>query len=473
MKKLLLMYPNMRWHKDDLVTNWNLNPTTLLLLAKMVKDIVDVVVIDAQFEDMPIELFQEKIAAIRPDYVGISLLTSEYKYALERTAKVVKETLPSAVVIAGGVHVTTMYEDVVEDKNIDYCVLGEGEYVLRQLLLALDNQGDMPSIGLAYKDKTNRLIVQPKAVVEDLSKLPWPDYDLIDYEPYTKITQREFNPLRAPELPFVRMVTTRGCPFGCSFCQVEIISGAKVRARDPEDVVNELEYLKKRYGIKSVIFDEDNILMAKGYAKRLFELMIERKLELKWIATAFALFLITDELLDLMKRSGCVCLNVAIESGNKRVLKEIVKKPIKDLDAVPGIIQKIKSYGINVFANFIIGFPGETWDEIRQTVKFAEDSGADYVKIYACVPLYKTPIYHLAIQMGALECDDKFPKVDWRYAQIKSDEWTPKDISILRAYEWDRINFMPSRIEKLANICGMSVEELNHIRKRTRDSLTF
>jgi len=473
MKKLLLMYPNMRWHKDDLVTNWNLNPTTLLLLAKMVKDIVDVVVIDAQFEDMPIELFQEKIAAIRPDYVGISLLTSEYKYALERTAKVVKETLPLAVVIAGGVHVTTMYEDVVEDKNIDYCVLGEGEYVLRQLLLALENQGEMPHVGLAYKDTTNRLIVQPKAVIEDLTKLPWPDYDLIDYEPYTKITQREFNPLRAPELPFVRMVTTRGCPFGCSFCQVEIISGAKVRARDPEDVVNELAYLKKRYGIKSVIFDEDNILMAKGYAKRLFELMIERKLELKWIATAFALFLITDELLDLMKRSGCVCLNVAIESGNKRVLKEIVKKPIKDLDAVPGIIQKIKSYGINVFANFIIGFPGETWDEIRQTIKFAEDSGADYVKIYACVPLYKTPIYHLAIQMGALECDDKFPKVDWRYAQIKSDEWTSKDISILRAYEWDRINFMPGRIEKLANICGMSLDELNHIRKKTRDILVF
>jgi radical SAM superfamily enzyme len=168
-----------------------------------------------------------------------------------------------------------------------------------------------------------------------------------------------------------------------------------------------------------------------------------------------------------------VGINVAIESGNSRVLKEIVGKPIKDLERVPAIIDSITQRGIYCIANFIIGFPGETWDEIRETIAFAEKCGADYIKIYGAVPLYKTKLFKLAHQMGALICNDETPKVDWRYGQIRSDHWTPKDISILRAYEWDRINFAPHKIKRLQEITGASEKELNETRKKTRDSLVF
>lgn len=462
----------MNWLKNDIVTSWSLNPMTLMLLGAAVKDEVDVKVIDAQFGGMSIDDLKREISEYKPDYVGISILTSEYKQLLEMSAEAVKSVDKDIVTIAGGVHATTMHEDVMTDPNIDYCVIGEGEEVLRELMLYLGGRGELPSRGLAYRDG-EQTVYQERALIDDLTKLPWPDYDLIDFEPYTTSSQRSFNPLKAPEVPYVRMVNTRGCPFGCSFCQVDIISGRDVRARAPEDVVEEMLYLKKRYGIKSVIFDEDNLLMARSFAKRLFELMIEREVGLKWIATAFALFLINDEMLDLMKRSGCVGINVAIESGNKRVLKEIVHKPIRDLDLVPEIIAKIKAKDIFCYANFIIGFPGETWEEIRETVRFAENCGADYVKIYAAVPLYNTELYHIARKMELIETDSKFPKVDWRYAQIKSDEWTTKDISILRAYEWDRINFKPEKVGKLMEFCGISKEELDQVRKSTRDSLIF
>jgi radical SAM superfamily enzyme YgiQ (UPF0313 family) len=174
-----------------------------------------------------------------------------------------------------------------------------------------------------------------------------------------------------------------------------------------------------------------------------------------------------------MKESGCVGMNVAIESGNERVLKEIVRKPIKNLQEIPAIIEKVKNKGIYCIANFIIGFPSETWDEIRETLAFAEHCGADYVKIYAAVPLYKTKLYYLAKERGLLLCNDAVPKVDWRYGQIKSDEWTAKDISILRAYEWDRINFSPNRIKRLMEISGATEEELKLTRKKTRDNLVF
>lgn len=473
-KKLCLIYSNLRWLKNDSITTWNLNPTTLCLLGAMVKDIVDVKIIDAQFYNLSKEQFIKEIEDFKPDYVGLSQLSSEYETLLKTTADMIKSINPNIITIAGGVHVTVQPQMVLEYDSIDYAVIGEGEYVLRELLLHLENGEELPKVGLGYKDENKNFVIQGQAIIGDISKLPWPDYDLIKYEDYLYTNSREYSPNRPPDYPFVRLVTTRGCPFGCSFCQVEAIAGKKVRARDPEDVVNELLYLKKRYGVKGIIFDEDNLLMApKQYAKRLFTLMIEKNLDMKWISTAFALFLITDELLVLMRDSGCIGVNVAIESGNERVLKEIVKKPIKSLSLVPQIIKKIQDHDMYCIANFIIGFPGETWDEIRDTISFAEHSGADYVKFFAAVPLHGTELFKIAEDMGYMDYNQSLSKVDWRYGQITSNEWTSKDISILRAYEWDRINFAPNRIHKVAHIWGCSVEKLQELRKETRDNLRF
>ncbi len=460
--KLLLTYPNQRWQKDDTNTVWDLNPATLCLLGAMVKDLVDVKIIDAQFYDMTQETFAEEIKNFSPDFVGISVMSSEYRDTLDISAKIVKDIDKNIIVIAGGVHVTTNYNYVVKNENIDYCVRGEGEYVLKQLIRHLIGQGNLPSEGLLNQ-----------AFVKDLSQLPWPDYRFVDFGAYVKRPPKP-HAGGPPLLPYVRMTTTRGCPFKCSFCQVEIISGKKVRARNPEDVVDELAFLKREYGIRSALFEDDNLLMAGNkYAQTLFSLMIERNLDLKWVGNAFALFLLNDKILDLMRNSGCVGINVAIESGNKRVLREIVKKPIKDLNKVSGIIEKIKSRGMFCIANFVIGFPGEKWDEIRETVNYAENCGADYVKFFVAVPLYGTELYRISREIGALISNDEYPNIDWRYSQIKSDEWTAKDISILRAYEWDRINFAPDRIKKTAEIWHMSIDQLKNIRKKTRDNLIF
>jgi len=472
-KRLILAYPNLRWIKDDITTTWNLNPSTLCLLGAMVKDYVEVEVVDAQFNNMSEEDFRKEIKEYNPDYVGLSLLASEYRDALDVASNIVKSVSNDIVVIAGGVHVTTQYGYSMRNSNIDYCIIGEGEYVLGELLRYLNNDAAFPSVGIVHR-RGEEIVAQEKAIVEDISRLPWPDYELIDFRPYFETASRKHSPNRAPDYPCVRVVTTRGCPFGCSFCQVETISTRHVRARDPEDVVNEFQFLKDKYGIKSIIFDEDNMLMAPdGYAKKLFTLMIKRKLNLKWVSINFALFLLTDEMLDLMKDSGCVGVNISVESGSPRVLKEIIKKPIKDLGKVLEIIGKVRAKSMYCLANFVIGFPGETWNEIRETIKYAEDCGADYIKIFAAVPLHGTKLYDMAVDMNALAYSDEYLEVDWRYGQIKSDEWTSKDISSLRVYEWDRINFTPDKIKKNCEIWGASEEELKIIRKQTRDSLTF
>ena len=133
---------------------------------------------------------------------------------------------------------------------------------------------------------------------------------------------------------------------------------------------------------------------------------------------AFAIFLLDEETLDLMVEAGCQGINIAIESGNKRVLKEIVLKPV-NLDIVPTWIQKVHDKGLFCIANFIIGYPGETWDEIQDTIRYAETCGADYIKIFVAVPLKGTKLWNRALERDAFVGDSSGTKVEWRHSQIK------------------------------------------------------
>lgn len=468
-KKLIFVYPNQRWLKEDNVTTWDLDPRTLCVLAAMVEDVVDVEIVDCQVRNLSIDAFRAEIEKRNPDFVGISLLTSEYAEILDMAASAVKEVNAAITVIAGGVHVTTQPRDVMNNIDIDYGCRGEGEFLLRELILFLLGDGDRPKEGLLYREK-GELVVQQGAVVDDLTQLPWPNYDLINYQEYVDSVPRH-GANRFPELPGMYLIISRGCPVGCSFCQVEIISGSRIRMREAEDVLDELEYLIKRYGLKSVVFLDDNLFLMRKRAKKLLQGMIDRKLNLKWQAAAFAIFAMDDEMLDLMRDAGCTSVNVAIESGSQRVLNELVHKPIKDLDKVPELINKIKARGINVLANFIIGMPGEAWQEIRQTIHFAEHCNADYVKFFVAVPLIGTKMTDMAMEMGALEMEKDAPRVDWRNSQIVSDEWSRHDVTALRVYEWDRVNFQPGRIEKVAEIWGLTVEEMEEVRRKTRQAI--
>jgi radical SAM superfamily enzyme YgiQ (UPF0313 family) len=470
-KKLVLVYPNQRWLKDDIVTTWRLDPRTIAVLAAVVRDIVDVEILDANVGNLSPEAFRDAISRLQPDYVGISLLTTEYASILYQAADLVKDVDPSTVVIAGGVHVTLHYDEVISHSNIDYCCRGEGEHLLRELLLHLLGCGPLPQTGLVYKDG-ERVVEQEKAVVDDLTKLPWPAYDLLDFQKYCDTDARQ-GANRFPELPGMAMLISRGCPYRCAFCQVATISGRQARVREPADVVEEIKFAKKQYGIRSITFFDDNFFLPKEAMKELLRLMVAEKLDIKWQAAGAAIWVLDDEFLDLMQQSGCIGVTVALESGVQRVLNEIINKPIKNIEMMPDRIAKIQERGIWVAANFIIGLPGETWEEIRQTVRFAESCGADYVKFYVAVPLHGTRMYDMAREMGVLGGSEDDVSVDWRYGQILSDEWTPKDVSSLRVYEWDRINFAPDRIARVCEIWGMTIEEINRVRKETRDSLAF
>jgi radical SAM superfamily enzyme YgiQ (UPF0313 family) len=470
--KVALVYPNQRWYKDDQHTVWNLNPYTLCLLADMISPHVDEVkIIDAQFDKLSLEEFEEKIREFGPDLVGVSILTTEYCSIGNITIDIIKKINQDTVIVAGGVHVTLMYNDVIQNTNIDYAIRGEGEYVFQELIQYLNGEAPMPSVGLVYKDKeSGEVIAQEHSIISDITKLPIPNYSYVDFKKYTMVAPRE-GVDAPPLLPYARVQTSRGCPIGCTFCQVESISGKKLRKRSAENIIEELEYLIREYGIKSVVFEDDNPFADRARTKKLLKLMIEKNLNLKWKATGVYLPAMDEEIFELMSKSGCIMLNIAIESGNERVLKEIIHKPLK-LESVFEKVALAHKYGLYIVANFIIGLPGESFQEMRDTFKFAEDSKIDYSKFFIANVFNGTKLYDYAVANNYVdETHDEYD-VSWRYSRIKSDEWSSEEISFLRLYEWDRINFSdPKKRERTANMMNISIEKLEEIRKNSRKAL--
>jgi len=236
--------------------------------------------------------------------------------------------------------------------------------------------------------------------------------------------------------------------------------------RSPENIIKEIEFLIKNYGIKSIIFDDDNLLIDKDRAKKLFQLMIEKKFNLKWNIITLAIYKLDESLIDLMKKSGCEYVNISIESGVERVLNNIIHKPL-NLDHAMKMMKKLREAEIDTAANFIIGFPGETWSEIRQTLKFAEKFNAHYTKIFIATPLPNTELYNIAKEKGYLKNFD-INKHLWTDGFIETEEFRTQDLKILRAYEWDRINFTdPVKKKNIARMMDISEERLDKIRKET------
>lgn len=446
--KVVLVVPNFRWGDSDTNTLWHYIPYNLCLLASAVKDLCEVTIVDAYKDNISVKEFHKRLKQLNPDLVGITVLFDQYAQSGHVAALIAKRL--GVKVVMGGVYATTNPEQVMEDENIDYVVIGEGEKMFKYLVATLMRHDIPKSYFIADR-------------IYDLDNIPLPSYNLIDFEKYSHSAERKS--VDSPrDYPYARIMTSRGCPMNCCFCQVGTISGTEFRSRSATNVLDEIQWLKEVYGIRSLIFDDDNLLHDKKRAREIFQGMIDRGLVMPWVSIGLAVFKLDKDLLALMRASGCEYIAIAIESGTKRVLKEIINKPI-DLDYAKAMVQIARDQGIYVTANFIVGFPTETWDEIRQTIQCAEDIGVDYVKIFHAVPLPHTRLWDLCEQTGAFHRNNDFK---WSKGNIDTKEFSSDDLTILRAYEWDRINFSnPDKRERTREMMGVSEGELEEIRKST------
>jgi radical SAM superfamily enzyme YgiQ (UPF0313 family) len=254
----------------------------------------------------------------------------------------------------------------------------------------------------------------------------------------------------------------------CNFCSAHTVSGKKVRCRSEGSVYAELDMLYDN-GIRTFIFLDDHLLHKKRRAINIMNYIGGYK-DASWKAANLAVWSLDDEVMDNMIDTGCNFMTLSLESGVQRVLDEVIMKPVNIIKANK-IIKSARAKGFDIVVNFVIGSPGETYDEILQTIDYAANLDVDMVNFHIATPLPKTTLEKECIKMGIIDGAIDNRSFGYTNGIISTDEFTAEQIAELRYKEWDRINFSSdSRKNNIARLCGINIVELEEWRVRTRET---
>ncbi len=353
---------------------------------------------------LPQEKIKHEIERFRPDLIGVSCPFSLMDEEMKQIASTVKALDKKIPVVVGGAHPSSMPEFVLNDENIDYVVLGEGEKTFSELLTALESNANLQNIqGLMYKQGEKIVKNAPRKYIEDLDSLPFPAWHLLPIETYISIGQAHGSQRKKRFMP---IITSRGCPGTCVFCSIHTVWGHKWRHRSPENVVKEMEKLHTEYRIDEFHFEDDNLTLSRQRMMEICDLIISKGLNVKWMTpNGVAVATLDYDLLKRMKASGCFQLNFGIESGDPIVLKEIINKNLT-LERVREVVGYSKSLGIWSHGFFVIGFPGESLESIERTIEFSKTVDLDSANFFIAAPYPGTRLNALAQSNGLI--DEKF-----------------------------------------------------------------
>lgn len=341
-------------------------------------------------------------------YIGItSMFLHEYEMLISLSEKI-KEKFPHIKIIAGGENVTSLYEQIYKDTDaIDYCVLGEGEAKIIDLLYALENKIPVNEVdGICYKHESKVVKTKLGKRLLNLDQTPWPAWDLINLEQYfAENLNSGVN--RGRSIP---MLTSRGCPYQCKFCSAPEMWTTRYVTREPKDVVDEIEYYIKTYNIVNVDFHDLTSFITQKWIKEFCEIIEERNLKFTWqIPQGSRSEVITDETANLLYKSGCRNYTFAPESGSERLIK-LMKKKLK-IDKVIEAIKIAKRNKMIVSANVIVGTPDETpadvWKTYIMVLKLAF-SGIDSMSVMPFVPYPGSEYYNNLLASGEIKFDRNY-----------------------------------------------------------------
>jgi len=355
-------------------------------------------IIDPLSFDKTIEETVEEVVRQRSRYVGISSMTVGILRAAE-LAKQIKQREPEVITIIGGAHTTAVpLETLARFPQFDIGVIGEGEITIVELIETLESRGNIENVnGLIVRKGNGQLkLTAPRTYIEDLDSIPFPAWDMVPHLKYYRESATRFS-----KLPLGAIITSRGCPGRCLFCDNKTF-GRKFRAHSAKYVVDMIKYLKSKYEVKSIVFYDDYFIADK---KRLYEIcnmMIQEQLNLEWVCSA-RVNSINDEMLSLMKRAGCFQIAYGIESGNQDIL-DLQQKGIT-LDRIRSAVEMTRKAGIRTKGYFIIGHPTETVETIRQTINFAKLLPLDNFQATYFTPFPGSRAYEIACRYGSFDND--------------------------------------------------------------------
>jgi radical SAM superfamily enzyme YgiQ (UPF0313 family) len=368
-------------------------PTGLLYIASFIRSRardIDVRILDLRAEPRSDERFAEDLLSCRPDLVGISGMIFETQEVLE-LARRVKRIVPSTRVILGGAVSTLDTVHLLDEGSVDFLCIGEGEETLLELAQALQSDKGPDAVkGLVFKCDGKVHYTGQRIPSVDIDDIPFPAYDLIDLSPYFDPRNIRRGAVYTRNTRMLPVFTSRGCPFRCTYCHN--IHGKKIRLRKPEKVIEEIKWLVTKYGIDELHICDDCFNLDVERAKRICDMLIENKIDLLvCFVNGIRADRLDEELADKLKAIGTYQLCYGIESAVPRVLR-IAKKSL-DLDSVRKALRLTTERNILTVGLFMLGFPGETEEEMRETIRFSLKEPMHLVTYSHVIPFPGTEIY--------------------------------------------------------------------------------
>lgn len=292
-----------------------------------------------------------------------------------------KTLFPFSKFVLFGHYATLFPEEVLRNTSVDYVLIGEPDYNCLDLIRAIATKTPLNDLkGIAYLTETNEIYKETSSErIGDPGSLPMPAYDLLKFNLYSE----PFMPK-----PFALIQTARGCPYQCNFCVKSF--GTKLGLRKAGDILDEMEYLVHEHGVKAIRFIDDTFTAIPSRVAEICNGIIERELKVSWTCLS-RLDTLNEEMIGLMHASGCVRLNVGVESGSARMLEKYNKQ--LDLERGKKMLLHCSSIGLETLGCFMVGHPDETEEELQMSIDFAKTAKLNFAVIGELIPYAGTKLF--------------------------------------------------------------------------------
>jgi anaerobic magnesium-protoporphyrin IX monomethyl ester cyclase len=372
---LLIQPPSFSKGLDSVI---NAPPLGLEYLAAAIEDLTEVVILDAKTNKLNSKDILKEFNSFNPDIVGISASMAATTLSAIKTAQMIKDANPKIPVVFGGHHATFAATSLLQTDAIDIIVRGEGEVTFRKLI---KNEKPQKIRGVSFK-KDGKIIHNPdRPLIQDLDKLPFPSRHLLDQSKY-----------HAFGIPGDAIESSRGCPFKCTFCTIPQFYGKIWRARSPERVVREVEYIVENFKKENIFFVDDNFCLDMRRVAKICDLIIRRKLKTNFFSQARVDSIARNpKIVRKMKSAGFWMVFLGIESPHQQNLNTIEKGIQKKQIEIA--IKLLKKNEIGIWGAFILGFPDETKEMMLETIEYAKRLDVDVAQFTFLTPLVGSELF--------------------------------------------------------------------------------
>ncbi len=366
------------------------------IAAVLERDGVPVRLIDAAVEELTLTQTVDRIRASGATITGITSTTNFFGNAVNLASRL-RDALPGMTILIGGPHVTTNTETAMAHTVFDIACIGEGEMTCLELVHAISERTGLESVkGIAFRREGKLIRTEPRPLIENLDDLPPPARHLLPLDKYVP------QPNDGPYLPKAAMISSRGCPYPCVFCDHGTF-GSRYRSLSPCRIVDEMEELVARHGIRDIAFVDSLFMINRDRVLAIVDEIQKRKLKIRWTCTVRANVADPDTLAG-MKAAGCWRVRIGVEAGDERVLK-LIRKEVS-LDQVHEVVAAADRLNLHPKGFFMVGHIGDTKESILRSIALAKSLALTDITVQINTPLPGAPQWDLFEQYGTLVTRD-------------------------------------------------------------------